>query len=160
MFRSSCLVIISAALLLGTSLVGCKPATDLNQRCNMVKKNPDGGSPVPILEKDVRNAQGANKDFIALGSLDCEDLICVRDSAFTSDAGPDDPAEGYCSRSCAQGSACPSYDENLDRGQKALSCRALLLTQETLAQLTGDAGFPGVRDPYFCARGAAPDAGM
>ncbi|MFT3709534.1 MAG: adventurous gliding motility lipoprotein CglC [Archangium sp.] len=143
------------------TLVACRPATDLNRVCSLVKRNPDGGPTLPILEREVRNAQGANKDFIALGSIDCEDLVCVRDSAFTTDAGLDDPAQGYCSRACVAGSTCPSYDENLDRGQKALSCRALLLTQETLAALNGgDAGFAGVRDPYFCARGSTPDGGM
>lgn len=142
-------------------LLGCKPATDLNQRCSLVKRNPDGGKPLAINERDVRNAQGANKDFIAIGSLDCEDLICVRDSAFTSDAGLDDPAEGYCSRQCQSGSSCPSFDENLDRGQKALNCRALLLSAETLAELTSSDGgaFPGVRDPFFCARGGGGDGG-
>ncbi|MBL8915074.1 MAG: adventurous gliding motility lipoprotein CglD [Archangium sp.] len=151
----------AALVLLAVAFVGCKPATDLNQRCSLVKRNPDGGKPLSIAERDVRNAQGANKDFIAIGSLDCEDLICVRDSAFTTDSGLDDPAEGYCSRQCQQGTSCPSYDENLDRGQKALNCRALLLSQETLAALTSSDGgaFPGVRDPYFCARGGSADAG-
>lgn len=153
------LLYIIAAL--GVVVIGCKPATDLNSRCSLVKRNPDGGTPLPILEGEVRNAQGQNKDFIALGSLDCEDLICVRDSNFTSDAGPNDPAEGYCSRQCVQGSTCPSFDENLDKGPKALSCRALLLSAETLAALgSGDGGFAGVRDPYFCARGTTPDGGM
>ena len=140
--------------------MGCKPATDLNSPCTLVKRNPDGGKPLAILEGDVRSAQGANKDFIAVGSVECEDLICVRDSLFTSDAGANEAASGYCSRACVQGSQCPSYDENLDKGQKALSCRALLLSPETLAALAGgDAGFSGLRDPYFCARGAG-DAGM
>jgi hypothetical protein len=54
----------------------------------------------------------------------------------------------------------PSFDPELDKGPKALRCRALLLSPETLAALTaGDGGFAGVRDPNFCARGAG-DAGM
>jgi hypothetical protein len=154
--------LLVAATTCGVLLLGaCRPATDLNRTCTLVKRNPDGGTgTLPILEKDVRNAQGANKDFIAIGSIECEDLVCVRDSAFTNDAGPDDPAQGYCSRQCVQGSACPSFEESLDKGPKALNCRALLLTAETLAALSGDGGFAGVRDPYFCARGATPDGGM
>ena len=142
--------------------LGCKPATDLNNSCDLVKRNPDGGTPISLLEREVRNAQGANKDFIAIGSLDCEDLICVRDSLFTSDASIDSPAKGYCSRQCVPGSECPSGDSNLDKGQKALGCRALLLSPETLAALTTTDGgaFPGVRDPNFCARGTASDGGM
>jgi len=149
-----------ALAVISVAVVACKPATDLNSRCTLVKRNPDGGAPLPILEREVRNAQGANKDFIAIGSVEWVDLICVRDSAFSSDASVDGPAEGYCSRACAQASTCPSFDENLDKGPKALSCRALLLSAETLAALSGsDGGFTGVRDPYFCARGAAADAG-
>ncbi len=136
----------------------CKPATDLNNRCVLVKKNPDGGgTPVNLREGEVRSAQGQNKDFIAIGSLDCEELICVRDSFFVSDAGSDAAAEGYCSSPCVLGSQCQSFDPTLDKGPKALNCRALLLSPETLAAL-GDAGFPGVRDPNFCARGS-PDGG-
>ena len=152
--------LLFAVTALGLIAVGCKPATDLNQVCQLVKRNPDGGTPMPILESEVRNASGQNKDFIAFGSIDCEDLICVRDANFVNDAGPGDPATGYCSRQCVQDTKCPSYDEKLDTGPKALNCRALLLSAETLAQLgTGDGGFAGIRDPYFCARGASPDAG-
>jgi hypothetical protein len=153
--------LLFAVAALGIIAVGCKPPTDLNKSCTLVKRNPDGGTPLAILEGEVRNASGQNKDFIAVGSLDCEDLICVRDSLFTSDAGANEPALGYCSRACVQDSVCPSYDESLDRGPKALSCRALLLSAETLAALgTGDGGFAGIRDPFFCARGTGADAGM
>lgn len=151
------LFVVAALSVLG---LGCKPATDLNNRCVLVKRNPDGGSPVNLRESEVRNAQAQNKDFIAVGSLDCEDLICVRDSFFTSDAAAEAPAEGYCSRQCVLGAACPSSDEALDKGPRALSCRALLLSPETLALLSGgDAGFAGLRDPNFCARGNG-DGGM
>jgi hypothetical protein len=135
------------------AVTGCRPATDLNTRCTLVKRNPDGGKAIPIAEREVRDAQGQNKDFIAIGSIECEDLICVRDSYFSSDAGLDAPADGYCSRQCVEGSQCPSYDEALDKGPTALRCRALLLTKETLDALSGDGGFAGVRDPFFCARG-------
>ncbi len=145
-------LLVTALSVLGAS---CKPATDLNNRCVLVKRNPDGGTPINLRESEVRAAQGANKDFIAVGSLDCDDLICVRDSFFASDAGLNDPAEGYCSRQCVVGSVCPSSDPALDKGPKALNCRSLLLSPETLAALgTGDGGFAGIRDPNFCARGA------
>lgn len=152
------LLFVITALCVGA--LGCKPATDLNNRCQLVKRNPDGGVPVNLRESEVRNAQAQNKDFIAVGSLDCEDLICVRDSFFVTDAGLDAPAEGYCSRQCVLGSSCPSSSEELDKGPKALNCRALLLSPETLAALsTGDGGFAGIRDPNFCARGSG-DGGM
>lgn len=147
-------------VVLAVLAVACRPVTDLNSRCVLVKRNPDGGTPVPLREGEVRSAQGQNKDFIAVGSLDCEDLVCVRDSLFSSDASADSPAEGYCSRGCVSGQECPSFDPALDKSARALSCRALLLSAETLAALgRGDAGFSGIYDPYFCARRAAPDAG-
>lgn len=151
------LFVVAAVSVLG---LGCKPATDLNNQCFLVKRNPDGGSPVTLKESEVRNAQAQNKDFIAVGSLDCDDLICVRDSFFVSDAGPDAPAIGYCSRQCVLGSSCPSANPDDDKGPKALNCRSLLLSPETLALLSGgDGGFAGIRDPNFCARGSS-DAGM
>ena len=140
--------------LLAVLLVSCTSPTDLNSRCTLVKRNPDGGAPVPVREGEVRELQAQNKDFIALGSIDCEDLVCVRDAFFATDAAPETPASGYCSRQCVPGAQCPSADQGLT----ALHCRALLLSAETLGDLAGDGGFPGVHDPYFCARGA-PDGG-
>ena len=141
-------------------LMGCRPVSDLNKRCVLIKRNPDGGTPSALRESEVRNAQGVNKDFIAVGSLDCDDLICVRDSFFVSDASADSPAEGYCSRACIPEKPCPSFDETLDKGPNALSCRALLLSPETLAALSGgDGGFAGIYDPNFCARSGRSDAG-
>jgi hypothetical protein len=132
--------------------------TDLNSPCVLIRPNPDGGKPLPLLESQVQAAQGRNKDFIALGTVECENLICVRDSDFVSDAGASDPALGYCSNSCLKGSVCPSYDSALDTGSTRLNCRPLLLDQRSLAALdAGDLG--SVTDPYFCARGQTPDGG-
>ncbi len=136
----------------------CRPATDLNKPCTLIRPNPDGGKPLALLESEVQAAQGRNKDFIALGVVECEDLICVRDATFVSDAGASGKAQGYCSASCAQGSTCPSFDQSLDRGPARLNCRPLLLDARSLGTLdAGDLG--SVRDPYFCARGQTPDAG-
>jgi hypothetical protein len=153
-------LVTAVTLVAAASLVvGCRPATDLNTPCRLVAGNPDGGAPRQLLEKEVRAKQSANKDFISLGTVECEDFICVRDTSFTSDAGDDEPAFGYCSRACAQGSSCPSQDSSLDDGPNQLRCRALLLDAETLKELSDKGLNPGnVRDPYFCARGQ-PDGG-
>ena len=148
------LVLAGALALLGA----CRPATDLNKPCTLIRRNPDGGKPLALLESDVQAQQGRNKDFIALGVVECEDLICVRDATFVSDAGSTGSAQGYCSASCEQGSTCPSFDPALDRGPLRLNCRPLLLDSRSLGSLdAGDLG--SVRDPYFCARGQTPDAG-
>lgn len=152
--------LVLALAALSFLVIACKPATDLNKPCRLVKAGADNKA-VNLTEGEVRAAQGANKDFISNGSIDCEDLICVRDSYYPLEADFDAGATayGYCSKQCQQGTTCDSFDSDLDRGPKAMSCRALFLSQETLA-LLGDAGFPGIRDPYFCARGQAQaDAG-
>jgi hypothetical protein len=137
-------------------LCSCKVSSDLNTPCVLKKKNPDGGTaPVPILESELRGKQTTSKDFISL-TVDCDKSFCVRDSSLVTDAGPGDFAIGYCSAQCDLGvpGNCPSYDDSLDQTSSKLSCRALLLDVETLAQLAGgDAGTVGnIREPYFCAR--------
>ncbi len=141
--------------------MGCRK-TDLNASCRLVKSNPDGGSePVAIREREllVYQADGGlaanGRDFIGVGSVDCVELFCVRDSSWRSDAGLDDEAYGYCSKQCVPGDECPSFEESFDTGATALRCRGLLLSAEALASLKED--FPGIYQPDFCAR--SPDAG-
>ncbi len=149
---------------------GCKPPTDLGQQCRLVKKNPDGGRALIIQENEIKTA--ANKDFVSFGSTDCENLVCVRDSAFVADAGMlladgglpdrDGGALGYCSNSCEVGSVCGAADPADDNdSRRRLNCRALLLDTVTLQQLCkqGKCLQGNLTSPYFCARGAIPDAG-
>jgi hypothetical protein len=152
-----------AVVLAAAAASGCRPPTDLNRPCELIRPAPDGGTPIPLLESEVQAAVGRNKDFIAFGQVTCDDLICVRDADYVnqSDAGVDGGARvalGYCSRSCLPAAGCPSSDPALDQGSTRLNCRPLLLDQRSLAGLdAGDLG--AVRDPYFCARGHAADAG-
>lgn len=104
----------------------------------------------------------ANKDFISFGSTQCEDKVCVRDSAYTEvdDGGF---AEGYCSRACVQDSTvgCQSYSGALDQEAKTrLSCRPLILDAATLQAIKAKDPaayqriFGMTTSPYFCARSA------
>jgi hypothetical protein len=157
MTRASFAVAVGLAL----GVAACRPASDLNKPCTLLRRNLDGGAPVPITEAEVKAKKNDFKDFIAGGTVECEFLFCVRDSSLVTDAGPNDPAIGYCSSDCFQGTTCPSYDEALDRGPTRLTCRALLLDKEVLSQLYGaDAGLGNIREPYFCARGTTADAGL
>jgi hypothetical protein len=140
----------------GLGSVACRPVSDLNRPCTLLKKNPDGGVPIAVTEAEIKSKKSGNKDFFAKGTVECEFLFCVRDAQFTTDAGPNDPAIGYCSRECLEGQTCPSYDESLDKSANKLNCRALLLDKEVL----GDAGIGNIREPFFCARGDSPDASM
>ena len=125
----------------------------------MVKRGADGG------RQYITNAEiagGSSKDFISLGSLDCEDLICVRSSGDAPVGGATEPARGYCSKGCDIGSACPSYSPELDSNPKTrLICRPLLLDAETLRALCNgsaadrakcNAYFGGTTSSDFCAR--------
>jgi hypothetical protein len=155
------------------AVVACTQ-TDLNQPCALVKSapNPDGGVPiaVPILKTDDVIRNSANKDFISFGSPDCEDQVCVRDSAFREDAGDTtNVAHGYCSTYCAEGSSgtCQSFSSAFDQNPTTkLTCRPLLLDSATLQAIkTADAGYYSMifgmtTSPYFCARsGTFGDAG-
>jgi hypothetical protein len=162
-----------ALVALGLLGLACKPATDLNRPCALIRKDPNNPKQsLPITLGELK----ANKDFISLGVVECEDLVCVRDADFKqglNDAGItslSDPAYGYCSRPClpTNASACPSYDSALDeRAATKLSCRALLLDAETLAAICAadpkkcEELLGGTKDPNFCAQGGATgDAGV
>ena len=145
-------------------------SSDLNTPCTLVKANPDGGKPLAIYKSDDVIKNGAAKDFISFGSPECEDQVCVRDSAFREDAGDTSlEAHGYCSTACAEGSSndCQSYSGALDNDPTTrLSCRALLLDAATLLALkmsepdVYDQTFGSTTSPFFCARSVVFDAGM
>jgi len=140
-----------ALLLSLVALSGCKLDSDVNRPCVLVKRCPDGGV-CPVTEREVQEKTTSSRDFISFGATDCDDLTCVRDAAFHKDPDLSAPAKGYCSRPCAEGSACASSDAAMDKDPTTkLSCRALLLD---LAISDPDAGAGlNVTEPFFCARG-------
>ena len=101
------LLALSATMLV-LGLVGCSVGSGLNKKCNLPRKV-DGGV-VFLTEGEVQEKTASAKDFIAFGSLDCEDLVCVRDSSFPKGSDLAAPALGYCSRPCVENSTCPSDD--------------------------------------------------
>lgn len=138
---------LTMGVVVGLSLTACAPRGDLNSQCSLIKKGPDGGRAL-VTEAEVRADQ--DKDFLSLGyGSGCDFPHCVRDSEMVSNAGLNTPALGYCSRPCQPNDPCPSFDPAMDTGPDRLTCRALLLNAETLAQTH----LAGVTDPYFCARG-------
>lgn len=147
-------------------LAACE-TVDLNTPCTLVRGLPDGGR-AALLESDPIVKNSANKDFISFGSVECEEKVCVRDSAYTADGG-DGPARGYCSRACVENSpvGCPSATGALDSDLRTkLSCRALILDEATLAAIKAAKPadyqriFGMTTSPFFCARSAViPDAG-
>ena len=159
-----------ALVLALVAFTGCRQASNLNTPCNLVKRDPADGGVLIITENEI--TLGANKDFISFGSVECEDFVCVRDSNFPRDPDPKAPAQGYCSKSCLQGSSCPSFNPADDEQVQALSdggfanrklsCRPLLLDAEAIGGICAqspEVAFCTVKSPYFCARGGNADAG-
>ena len=122
------------------------------------------------MAKGIAHTNDIGQDFISFGSIECEDLICVRDAAFPRARNEDGTinggaeAKGYCSKACVEGSnACDVKDTSgvQEDLPGRMTCRALLLDQETLEALraadenTYRQTFGENNSPFFCA-GAPP----
>lgn len=164
--RSRVPTIAAVALCLwAMALAGCKVESDLGQRCFLTKRAAaDGGatSAVSILESEI--VANSGRDYVSLGSVDCEEVVCIRDAQFVPSAGRLE-AEGYCSKPCQPQLAAPC-GENTQSAVGALECRAALLDDQTLARICKDDPtickdtFRGFRSPYYCLRRASTaDAG-
>lgn len=65
-------------------------------------------------------------DYIALGSVDCTDLVCLRTAGSANPANTADEAWGYCSSPCIDKTNCsPDYQGKDNK----LVCQRLLLDQ-------------------------------
>ena len=72
-----------------------------------------------------------------------------------------DPAIGYCSHACAQGSTSgctPQYQDLQNDPTQVMSCRPLVLDDDTIAEICKDPVkcqeyFNNSRSAFFCARG-------
>lgn len=145
-------LLVSAVLLCG----GCKVTSDIGKPCLLVKKGTTSGSSDPVLEGDLTPGQ----DFISFGSLDCEDLVCVKDADMPTTTAPNGQVYGYCSKACVADTpnTCAVTDSDADPTVKdRMSCRALLLDQKALDDLrrsdpvTYRSTFGDNNSPYFCA---------
>ncbi|XXF75943.1 adventurous gliding motility lipoprotein CglC [Myxococcaceae bacterium GXIMD 01537] len=129
-------ILLSAAFLLG----GCEVVTELGKPCVLVRKatqaelDAGSGAAVQIKEGDLT----AGQDFISFGSVECEELICVRDAAIAKSGNDNAVAQGYCSRSCLDdnGSTCEVTDPDVDADVRSrMTCRQMLLDDEALSRL-------------------------
>jgi len=160
------------ALLVGAALLcgGCEVSSDIGKPCVLVRKataeelkaNPSLGNTRSIMESELR----AGQDFISFGSVECEDLICVRDTAYNPGlaAGTDltkEAARGYCSMACVTDplvNTCAVTTSEADANVKErMTCRALLLDQKALDDMRANdpvgyrRTFGDNNSPYFCA---------
>ncbi len=124
---------------------GCAQA-DLGAPCTLVRRNPDGGHSLSILEGELPLARA---DYVALDSTDCA-TACVRDADAPRTGDNALPARGYCSSSCAEEGSSAGCG-------KGYSCRALLLDRSALEGMCAAdparcRAFSGDYNPLFCAR--------
>lgn len=151
-----------AAMVALVAAAGCQSPTDVGTECVLVRKDPnDPSKSVPLKEKDIV----AGKDFISFGAVECEDLVCVRDSSVQK--GPDEAeAKGFCSKPClaTNEATCRTGNSSIDDGPNAFACRALILDEQTLAAIRQanpeqyKQYFGDTQSPYFCASGSAGGA--
>ena len=157
---------LAVAAVSALSMMACKADTDLGKPgCHLLKALPDGGATNVIVGE-----LSAGKDFLSFGSVECEDLICVLDQVAVANvlaqatANPavlNDPATGYCSHACAQGNTTgctPQYQDLQNDPTLVMSCRALVLDNDTIAEICKDPVkcaeyFNNSRSAFFCARG-------
>ena len=168
------------ALLVGVALLsgGCEVASDIGKPCVLVRKAPEAEQKAEperepyrdLMESDLQ----AGQDFISFGSVECEDLVCVRDADFqpaleTEADLSKTAAKGYCSKACVpsdvqlQNPCAVNHPEAEAQVKETMSCRPLLLDQQALDDLrqndpaTYRATFGDNASPNFCAS-KAPDS--
>ncbi|HZH03112.1 MAG TPA: adventurous gliding motility lipoprotein CglC [Myxococcaceae bacterium] len=154
--------ILLPALMLGLAtpvLIGCTNAGDNGKPCQLVKRDPEDTDPsdgirrVRIREEEIE----AGTDFISFAAVDCEDLVCVRESTAPLTGNPLAEVQGKCSRPCVEGTECPSAQDGV-----TLSCKALLLDEQTLADIEKadkvrfENAFGSTKSPFFCVADPAP----
>jgi hypothetical protein len=157
------------ALLVGAALLcgGCEVPSDIGKPCVLVKKSQSGQTKYdPVTPADIGKG---DKDFISFGSLDCEDLICVRDAnspIVTRGENEQLTVMGYCSKACQpsdtnapqlQDPCAVNHPEASAEVKAGMSCRALLLDQAALDYMRANdpvgyrQTFGDNTSPYFCA---------
>ncbi|MFN0062279.1 MAG: adventurous gliding motility lipoprotein CglC [Myxococcaceae bacterium] len=158
-------------------LSGCALVTDLGIYCQLVKRNPadtnpaDGIDAIAVTQGELPNTGAdpeSRTDFVSFGATGCENLVCVRNAEFEESVedglaiGAGQPAFGVCSVACVPGNAdsCRSGDSSVDNDpRKRLTCRALVLDEDTLGRIRQadperyERYFGNNTSPYFCARG-------
>ncbi len=163
------------ALLVGAALVcgGCEVSSDIGKPCVLVRKATDAeqaaapdGEPFRYM---MESQLTAGQDFISFGSVECEDLVCVRDADFDPKLAPNadkatTAATGYCSKACVEdadtalsNSCAVTTTEAQPEVKERMTCRPMLLDQQALDALrSADRAkyrsyFGDNTSPAFCA---------
>ncbi len=115
------------SLMAAGGLVGCSSTKDLGATCKMTRPGDNG--PEDISEDKVADPA---VDYIALGSAECDDLVCIRTAGSANPENELGMARGYCTAPCIDDLDCqPDFEGN----EKTLKCTQLLLDQSFLDAL-------------------------
>ena len=152
------------ALLMGAALLcgGCEVTSDTGKPCVLVKKAPSGEGAVSVLPSDIVRDQ----DFISFGSVECEDLVCVRTGGTdieTAGEGNAVQVLGYCSKACTPSSTdcAVTHPDTTETTKSSMSCRPILLDQLALTTLKKNDPvayeriFGKNESPNYCASSAS-----
>jgi hypothetical protein len=107
-------------------LLACKAETDLGQTCKMTRPSSDGGPPVEIDVPDGGFGDGGTFDVVALGSAECDDLVCIRTSGSQNPDNENGKLRGYCTASCIDSSSC---EPDFEGKSGTMACEKLLVDQ-------------------------------
>jgi hypothetical protein len=118
----------AAVLALSAFALGACSKTDLGATCKMTKPCGDGGV-CAIAPDQVANTA---VDYVALGSAECDDLVCLRTARSNNPPNTATEAFGYCTTPCINADNC-SPDFQGHSGN--LNCDRLLLDQAFLDAL-------------------------
>jgi hypothetical protein len=119
---------VALALGAGVALGACKASTDLGVMCRMTAPCSSGTGTCVVSPEKVQNEK---IDYIALGSAECDDLVCIRTAGSANPANDTGEARGYCTKSCIDHTDCsPDYQGDNNK----LVCERLVLDQAFLDQ--------------------------
>jgi len=160
-------ILLPLAVLLILLALACSESNDLGAPCFLVKKNPDStdvNNPVVhITEEEAQRAlQGPTtgdkdstvvRDLVSLGAPECEDSVCLRDSALFVPAPPADNAyaRGYCSLECFEEGATCKASKN---SKVKYICRPMLLDLDAWQQAceVNPTNCLDMKTTLYCAR--------
>jgi len=110
------------------ALAACRANTDLGQSCKLTQ--PCDAGTCAVAPDAVQNLL---VDYIALGSAECDDLVCIRTASSDNPPNEQTEARGYCTAPCFGDAKICSPD--FQGHDKQLVCQRLLLDDAFLEEL-------------------------
>ncbi len=118
----------TAALLVSlVSLAACDESSDLGQTCRMTIPAAERGGLAQ--ELPAARVERAELDYVAFGTAECDNLVCLRTAGSPNPENENGGARGYCSAPCVSQRDC---EPNFRGEDGALTCEELMPNVEQL----------------------------